>query len=216
MSRVDLAQTLMSRASAKGTAMSYKLPQDRAAWRPALVLSLIALLVTGLLYSLAGTGLARVAFPDPSTGSLLRRGDTVIGSSLLAQPFTGDQWFQPRPSAAKYDPMSAAGSNQARSNPDAIKRVDEEIAQVAAREGVPPSQVPSDLVTQSGGGLDPDISPAAARIQIARVARVRGLPVETVAALVQSHTTGKQFGVFGQPRVNVVTLNLALEDASRR
>ncbi len=112
--------------------------------------------------------------------------------------------------------MSAAGSNQARSNPDAIKRVDDAIAQVAAREGVTPAQVPSDLVTQSGGGLDPDISPAAARIQIARVARVRGLPVETVAALVQSHTTGKQFGVFGQPRVNVVALNLALEDASKR
>ncbi|SEM20265.1 K+-transporting ATPase ATPase C chain [Pseudoxanthomonas sp. GM95] len=196
--------------------MSSQTLQDRAAWRPALVLSLIALLVMGLLYSLAGTALARAAFSTQATGSLLRQGDTVIGSSLVAQPFVGDRWFHPRPSAAKYDPMAAAGSNQARSNPDAIKRVDEAIAEIAAREGVAPAQVPSDLVTQSGGGLDPEISPAAARIQLARVARARGMSVDAVAALVQANTVGKQFGVFGQPRVNVLKLNLALEAAASK
>ncbi|WCE05945.1 potassium-transporting ATPase subunit KdpC [Pseudoxanthomonas sp. JBR18] len=191
--------------------------QDRAAWRPALVLPLVALLIMGLSYSLLGTGLARAAFPDQATGSLLRRGDTVIGSALVAQPFTGDAWFHPRPSAAGYDPMSAAGSNQARSNPEAIKRVDDAIAEVARAEGVPPSQVPTDMVTESGGGLDPDISPAAARIQVARVARARGMSLEKVTALVQANTAGKQFGVFGQPRVNVLKLNLALEaEASKQ
>ncbi len=190
--------------------------QDRAAWRPALVFPLVALLIMGLSYSLLGTGLARAAFPDQATGSLLRRGDTVIGSALVAQPFTGDAWFHPRPSAAGYDPMSAAGSNQARSNPDAIKRVDNAIAEVARVERVVPSQVPSDLVTQSGSGLDPDISPAAARIQVARVARARGMPVDAVEALVRAHTAGRQFGVLGQPRVNVLELNLALEAAASK
>ncbi len=191
--------------------MSSHVLQDRAAWRPAIALSLITLLGLGLAYSLAGTGLARVAFPDQSTGSLVRRGEGVIGSSLVAQPFTGEGWFHPRPSAASYDPMAAAGSNQARSNPVLRKRIDDAIAEVAAREGVTPAQVPSDLVTQSGGGLDPDISPAAARIQMARVARVRGLSVAQVEALVQAQTLGPQFGVLGQARVNVLELNLALE-----
>ncbi len=197
--------------------MSPYVLQDRAAWRPAIVLSLITLVGLGLAYSLAGTGLGRAAFPDQATGSLIHQGETVIGSALVAQPFTGAGWFHPRPSAASYDPMAAAGSNQARSNPDLRKRVDAAISEVAAREGVARADVPSDLVTQSGGGLDPDISPAAARIQVARVARVRGLPVAQVEALVRAQTVAPQFGVLGEARVNVLRLNLALEaEASKR
>lgn len=187
---------------------------DHAAWRPALVLSLITLLGLGVLYPLAGTGLARALFPAQSDGSLVRQGEVVVGSALVAQPFTGQGWFHPRPSAAGYDPMAASGSNQARSNPDLRKRIDAAIAAVAAGEGVSADQVPSDLVTQSGGGLDPEISPAAADLQIARVARARGLPPGRVWALVQAHTQGPQFGVLGQPRVNVLALNLALQAAA--
>lgn len=212
-----VASSSSSASSSLAIAMTSLSLQDRAAWRPALVLALITLLGFGMLYPLAGTGLARMLFPARSTGSLVRAGDVVIGSSLLAQPFAGEGWFHPRPSAAGYDPMAAAGSNQARSNPDLRKRIDDAIAEVAAREHVTPAQVPADLVTQSGSGLDPDISPAAARIQIARVARARGLSVEQVGALVQAHTEGPQFGVLGQARVNVLTLNLAVEaKASKR
>ena len=111
--------------------------------------------------------------------------------------------------------MAAAGSNLARSNPGLAERVTASTAAVAAREGVAPAQVPADLVTQSGGGLDPQLSPAAAQLQVARVARARGLPVERVQALVQAHTEGRQWGVLGQPRVNVVTLNFALDHAAK-
>ena len=112
--------------------------------------------------------------------------------------------------------MAAAGSNMARSNPPLQERVQAAISAVATREGVPAAQVPGDLVTQSGAGMDPEISPAAAQVQIARVARSRGLPVDRVTALVQANTLGPQWGVFGQPRVNVMTLNLALDDLKAR
>jgi K+-transporting ATPase ATPase C chain len=151
-------------------------------------------------------------FPAQADGSLLIRDGQVRGSQLIAQPFTGDGYFQARPSAANYDPMAAAGSNLARTNPALQERVQASITAVAAREGVAPAQVPSDLVTQSGAGMDPELSPAAAQLQIARVARSRGLPAERVSALVRAHTQGPQWGVFGQPRVNVMTLNLALDD----
>jgi K+-transporting ATPase ATPase C chain len=139
----------------------------------------------------------------------------VIGSSLVAQPFADDRYFQPRPSAAKYDVMALAGSNQARTNPDLRSRIDEARAAVAAREGVAPDAVPSDLVTQSGGGIDPHLSPEAIRIQIARVARARGLPVDEVERLVAAHTESPQFGVLGAPRINVLELNLALDGARK-
>ncbi|MCC7633002.1 potassium-transporting ATPase subunit KdpC [Stenotrophomonas rhizophila] len=186
--------------------------QQHAAWRPALVLGAASLLLLGLAYALATTGASRLLFPAQADGSLLVRDGQVRGSRLIAQPFTGEGYFQARPSAANYDPMAAAGSNLARSNPALQQRVQASIATVAAREGVLPAQVPGDLVTQSGAGMDPELSPAAAQLQIARVARSRGLPAARVAALVQAHTLGPQWGVFGQRRVNVMTLNLALDD----
>lgn len=187
----------------------------QGALRPSLILAAVSLLGFGLLYSLAGTGLGRVLFPDQATGSLIEHDGRVIGSSLVAQPFADDRYFQPRPSAANYDTMALAGSNQARTNPDLRARIDEARAAVAAREQVAPSDVPGDLVTQSGGGIDPHLSPAAVRIQIARVARARGVDAARVEALVVAHTEAPQFGVLGAPRINVLELNLALDAQAR-
>jgi len=198
--------------TARARAVDAATLQQHGAWRPALMLGLVSLLLLGLAYALAATGASRLLFPAQADGSLLIRDGQVRGSQLIAQPFTGDGYFQARPSAANYDPMAAAGSNLARSNPALQERVQASIAAVAAREGIAPAQVPGDLVTQSGAGLDPELSLAAAQVQMARVARSRGLPVEQVAALVKAHTLGSQWGVFGQPRVNVMTLNLALDD----
>jgi K+-transporting ATPase ATPase C chain len=186
---------------------------DTVSLRPALVLALLVLLGFGLLYSLTGTGLGRLLFPQRATGSLVERDGTIIGSALIAQPFTGDGYFQPRPSAANYDPMAAAGSNQARSNPDLRKRIADARAAVAARENIAPDRVPIELITQSGGGLDPHLTPDGARVQVARVAKARGMTPSQVEALVAANTEGPQFGVFGRPRVNVLELNVALDAA---
>ena len=165
----------------------------------------------GLLYSLAGTAIGRSLFPQQATGSMLTHDGKQVGSVLVAQPFADARYFQPRPSAAGYNPMSAAGSNQARTNPDLRKRIAETTAAVAARDGIAAQNVPGELVTQSGGGLDPDLSPAGAQVQIARVAQARKMDPKRVAELVASHTQGPQFGLLGEPRVNVLQLNLALD-----
>lgn len=184
--------------------------------RAAIGLAFVVLLLFGMGYSLLATGLGRVLFPHQATGSLLERDGVVVGSSLVAQPFADDRYFQSRPSAAGYDPMALAGSNQARSNPDLRSRVQAARAAVASREGVAPDAVPGDLVTQSGGGIDPHIGPAAAGIQVERVARARGLGVETVAGVVARHTRTSQSGFPGQARVNVLELNLALDAMGER
>lgn len=182
--------------------------------RPSIGLMLTALLVMGLSYSLVGTGLGRLLFPQQATGSMIERDGKAVGSALIPQPFVADGYFQARPSGPNYNPMAAAGSNQARSNPDLIKRIDEARTAVAAREGIAPESVPTELITQSGGGLDPHITPDGARVQAARVAKARGLTAAQVETLIAQHTEGPQLGLFGQPRVNVLELNLAL-DASR-
>ncbi|MBD7922637.1 potassium-transporting ATPase subunit KdpC [Xanthomonas bonasiae] len=181
-------------------------------WRAALLLPLLVL-GAAALYSLLSTLLAGALFPAQANGSLLQRDGRVFGSALVAQPFAAPGYFQPRPSAAKFDPMAAAGSNQARSNPELQQRIADARASVAARDGVAPAQVADDLLTQSGSGMDPDISVAAAQQQVARVAKARDLPVATVAALVAAQAQPRQFGVLGQPRVNVLALNLALDGA---
>ncbi|WP_429002452.1 potassium-transporting ATPase subunit KdpC [Xanthomonas sacchari] len=187
-------------------------PREPMRWRAVLVLPLLVL-ASAALYSLLATMLAGALFPEQANGSLRTHDGRVVGSALVAQPFAAAGYFQPRPSGAKYDPMAAAGSNQARSNPDLRKRLDDTRQAVAAREGVDPAQVPDDLITQSGSGMDPDISVAAAQLQVARVAAARGLPPQTVAALVAAQTQPRQFGVLGRPRVNVLALNLALDAA---
>jgi len=184
---------------------------DQGLLRGAIGLAIVSLLGFGLLYPLAGVGLGQALFPQPANGSLIERDGQVVGSSLVAQPFADDRYFQSRPSAAGFNPMGVSGSNQARTNPDLRQRVEEARAAVAAREGVDPAAVPSDLVTQSGGGIDPHISPAAAAIQVERVARARGIDRDVVQGLVARHTEQRQLGLLGQPRVNVLALNLALD-----
>lgn len=182
-------------------------------WRASLALALIALLGFGLSYSLFATGAGRLLFPVQAGGSLIERGGRVIGSTLVAQPFAGDRYFQPRPSAANYDTMALAGSNLARTSPDLRTRIDAARTAAAAREGVTAADVPGDLVTASGSGIDPHLSPDAARVQIARVARARGLAAVAVERLVAAHTRAPQFGILGAPRVDVLELNLALDAA---
>ncbi len=189
---------------------------DRIGLRAPLLFAAVILAGMGFAYSLGSAALGGVLFPAQARGSLLEHGGKVVGSALVAQPFADARYFQPRPSAANYDPMAAAGSNQARSNPDLRKRIDETIAAVAAREGIAAREVPRELATQSGGGLDPHVTPDGARVQAARVAQARGLPLAQVQALVERHIEGAQFGLLGQPRVNVLRLNLALDAASRR
>lgn len=183
----------------------------RGAWRPALTMAAVALIGFGFLYSASVASLGGLLFPKQSTGSLLVRDGNPVASRWVAQPFADARYFHPRPSAAGYDPMAASGSNQALTNPDLIEAVEEQIATVASREGISPMQVPADLATRSGSGLDPHISPAAAQVQIVRVAKARGVSERVVGVLVERAIEPPQFGVLGQPRVNVVELNFALD-----
>jgi len=192
------------------TAVTLLLRQSWAGLRLLLVLT-VAL---GLLYPLAVLAVGRL-LPDRADGSLLAGPEgRVVGSRLLGQRFTGDEWFLPRPSAAGegYDPLSSAASNLGPNSPALVALVGQRRAEIAARESVDPSQVPADAVTASGSGLDPHISPQYARLQIPRVAVARGLPVTEVAVLVEEHVEGRQIGFIGAPTVNVVELNLALAD----
>jgi K+-transporting ATPase ATPase C chain len=180
-------------------------------------------LVTGLAYPLAMTAVGQVAFPWQANGSLVRsdgahttsRSDAV-GSALIGQGFTGEEYFHPRPSAAGdgYDTLASGGSNLGPLNPDLVASIEERKAAVAQENDVAPADVPADAVTASGSGLDPDISPEHAAIQVARVAQARGLSDADVADLVAQHTTGRDLGVLGEPRVNVLELNLALDAAN--
>lgn len=179
--------------------------------RPAIGLAGATMLVFGLGYALVATGIAGLAFPAQAQGSLITRDGIVVGSSLVAQPFADARYFVPRPSAANYDPMALAGSNQARTNPELREIIAGNIEAVAAREGIAAAEVPGDLVTRSGGGIDPHVSPEGARVQVARVAGARGLDIAQVQTLVDTHTQGPTFGLLGAPRVNVLELNLALD-----
>jgi len=184
---------------------------DRSTLRASVGFAFVILVGFGFLYSLAGTGIGRVLFPHQATGSLVLVDGTPRGSSLVAQPFVDARYFQPRPSAGNYDPMAAAGSNLARSNPDLRARMAKLRQEVARRDGISPDQVPAELVTMSGSGMDPHLSPQGAQVQIARVARARGLSETDVTAIVAAHTEPAVFGVLGEPRVNVLELNVALD-----
>lgn len=179
--------------------------------RASLGLCATSLLVCGFIYSLAGVGLGQTLFSHQANGSMIEQNGQAKGSALVAQPFSQAQYFHPRASAANYDVMALAGSNMARTNPDLRKRIADDSARIAQQNQVAISQLPSDLVTQSGSGIDPEISPEAARLQVTRVAQTRGLPVTQVQHLVEQHIQSKQWGLFGAPRVNVLKLNLALD-----
>lgn len=166
--------------------------------------------VFGLGYPFLMTGFGRVAFHGQANGSIVQLQGKDVGSSLIGQDFHGDQWFHSRPSAADYDALASGGTNLGPNSPVLLKAVEKARAEIAAEDGVPPSSVPPDAVTSSGSGLDPDISPAYADIQVARVARARGMSVSEVQRLVDEHTQGRTLGFLGEPRVDVLELNLAL------
>lgn len=178
-------------------------------------LLLVLTLLLGVVYPTAVWAVGRVV-PDRADGSLLVVDGQVRGSRLLAQAFTGPGWFQPRPSAAGdgYDALASGASNLGPENPDLLADVAARRAEVAAREGVDPADVPADAVTASASGLDPDVSPAYAALQVPRVARERGLPEADVRRLVAAATRGRDLGFLGEPRVNVVTLNASLAAAA--
>lgn len=185
--------------------------------RPALLLLLVFSLLTGVVYPLAITGLAQVAFPYQANGSLIERDGRVVGSALIGQSFVAPKYFWSRPSATTsvpYDAGSSSGSNLGPTNPALVESVRARVAALRAADPGNPAPIPVDLVTTSGSGLDPDISPAAAEYQVHRVAKARGLDEPTVRKLVAQHTKGRTLGLLGESRVNVVELNLALDQLS--
>jgi K+-transporting ATPase ATPase C chain len=179
---------------------------------------LVTLALVGVAYPAVVWAVGALAFPNQATGSLVRRGGTVVGSRLIGQSFTSDRYFHSRPSAAGsgYDAMASAPSNLGPTSRKLISDVASRVADVERAEGVKRGGVPVDLVTSSGSGLDPDVSPDAAYLQVPRVAKARGLAEERVRGLVAEHVQGRQLGFLGEPRVNVLELNLALDAVSSR
>ncbi|MFO0869654.1 MAG: potassium-transporting ATPase subunit KdpC [Pirellulales bacterium] len=183
---------------------------------PALRMLLVLTVLTGVVYPLAVTGVAQLAFPHQAGGSLLYDGDRVVGSELIGQSFSRPEYFWGRLSATGPVPYQAAastGSNYGPLNPQLSSAAEQRLADLRA-SGLTDVPIPVDLVTSSGSGLDPNISPAAAACQIGRVSRARRLPEETVRQLVLAHTQGRQFGLLGESRVHVLSLNLALDKLS--
>ncbi len=180
--------------------------------REGLLFTLVTLALFGALYPLFVWGVGRVLFPGKAEGSFLRKADgTIQGSELVGQVFTRSEYFHGRPSGVDYNAASTGGTNYGPSNPDHLAAVRDRAAAIVEREGVSLDQIPSDLVTASGGGLDPHISPEAALIQVERVARERGVSADHIRDLVAAHTEGPTFGFLGKARVHVLNLNLALD-----
>ncbi len=179
--------------------------------RAALVCLVVMTVLTGGIYPAVVTGIAQAVFPRQANGSQITAAGSVRGSALIAQGFTDPKYFWPRPSAAAYNGASSSGSNVGPSNPALAQAVAERVAALRAADPGNPGAVPIDLVTASGSGLDPHLSPAAAEYQVDRVARTRGIGPDSVRALVNRYTTGRALGVLGEPVVNVLSLNLALD-----
>ncbi len=190
-------------------------PVVHSLWGTSIRFTLVTAILFGLAYPFFVTGIAQLIFPHQANGSLILKNGQVIGSSLIAQSFTSDKYFHPRPSAAGngYDATASGGSNLAQSNAKLAQRIQGDIDKLSAANGGKP--VPIDMVTTSASGLDPDITPDSAYYQAARVAKARGRTVEAVRALIAGHTASRTLGVLGEPRVNVLELNLALDAAAK-
>jgi potassium-transporting ATPase KdpC subunit len=190
-------------------------PARHSVWITSIRFTAVTILLLGLAYPLVITAMAHFFFPRKAAGSLIVHNGQVIGSELLAQSFTSDKYFHPRPSAAGngYDATSSGGSNLAQSNKALVDRVQGSINTLSKEN--PGKPVPIDLVTTSGSGLDPDITPDAAYFQVPRIAKARNLSEDTVRQLVDTHITPRQLGVLGEPRVNVLRLNLDLDQLSK-
>ena len=181
----------------------------------AILMTIVTTILLGLAYPLVVTGLAQVLFKDKANGQLIERDGVVIGSRIIGQPFSSPGYFRSRPSAAGangYDAAGSAGSNYGPTNKKLIDRVKADVEKLQAEN--PGKPIPADLVTTSASGLDPHITPAGAEFQVPRVARERGVSEEQIRQVVAAHTEGRQFGLLGEPRVNVLALNFALDRAS--
>ncbi len=182
--------------------------------KTAILMTLVTTVLLGLVYPLVVTGLAQLFFRDKANGQLISRGSDVIGSRIIGQQFSGPGYLHSRPSAAGngYDAQNSGGTNLASTNQKLIDRVNGDVARLQAEN--PNQRVPIDLVTTSASGLDPEITPAAAEFQVPRIAHERGMSPEQVRAVIQQYTSRRQLGFLGEPRVNVLEVNLALQDAS--
>jgi K+-transporting ATPase ATPase C chain len=179
-----------------------------------IVFTVVTMALLGGVYHLVIWGIGRALFASQADGSLIRRADgTVVGSTLIAQKFTRPEYFHPRPSGVDYNAASTGGTNYGPSNPDHLKAVQERIDGIKKDEGIEAGQIPSEMVTASGGGMDPHIPPGAAELQAGRVAASRKLDVSRVRELITAHTESPTFGFMGRDRVNVLELNLALDSA---
>ncbi len=183
--------------------------------KPAIIITIVLTVLLGFIYPVVVWGIAQIVFPSQANGSLVIRDGHPIGSILIGQNFSQDKYFHPRPSAAGdkgYDASNSGGSNLGPTNKALIDEVRARVSAVSKEDGPTPDGVPADLVTASGSGLDPEISPAAAELQVARVARARGIGEDAVRAIVRQNTRQRWAGVLGEPGVNVLELNLALDD----
>jgi potassium-transporting ATPase KdpC subunit len=178
----------------------------------AVLMTIATTILLGIVYPLVVTGLAQVIFPKQANGQLIQKDGKIVGSSIIGQGFSGSGYFHSRPSATTvpYDAANSAGSNLGPTNQKLIDRVKQDVATLHAEN--PNQPVPIDMVTTSASGFDPHISPAAADFQVPRIARERGISVEQLRALLAKHTEGRQFGFLGEPRVNVLELNLELDE----
>jgi potassium-transporting ATPase KdpC subunit len=179
--------------------------------KPAILITFVLTIITGIMYPLAVTGLAQTLFHKQANGSLIERNGKVIGSEIIAQNFAKPEYFHPRASQNSYDAANSGGSNLGPTNPSLADRLKKDAAQFHKDNPDFTGDIPADAITASASGLDPEISPANALAQAARVAKARGASLETVVNLVTAHTSQRDLGVLGEPRVNVLELNLALD-----